>query len=403
VLWAFPAWCAAESAIEANLDHGKCVDSMISILADQQPRDAADGRSGAFVRSGSSASFSDACIDFFIEQLADYEEQHQVQRGKPQPPPPPPPGDGGPPARAWHAFTGNGSKAADASRLYLFGGAGSDWQAVPSDLWYYRIDQAKWLLAPTGSAVPGRRQHAGFSCGAGLCVTSNGSSGVSLLKETWIYTASSGSWAQANCKRRLCPSARQMPAMAYDVARAYHVLFGGLDGDGSLDDTYTFAGGLWTARSPATKPTARDRAAAAFVESSLMNMVVLFGGQQDESEVLCDMFAWTGSDWAFVTPANQGPCLHSHSIAWDRDRLVVTGGYVDTHDTPSNEVWYFTFTGKYSGTWSQAGGSLASCAAGVKPGARMAYDAPSRKKVFFGGEQNSGSGVIRYDDTVVCP
>jgi hypothetical protein len=304
-----------------------------------------------------------------------------------------------PPARAWHAFAGNGSTVANSSRLYLFGGSGSNWQAL-SDFWYYRVDTLTWTVAPTGSSKPGARAHAGFSCGAGQCVTSGGNNGVALVKETWTYTEATGTWFKMNCKRFLCPSARQMSTMAYDPSRSYHVLFGGKSSAASLRDTFTFTAGRWTARTPAAKPSARDRAAATFV-AGIVNKIVLFGGQVNGASPRCDMWAWTGSTWQAISASNQGPCLHSHDMAWDGNRLIVTGGYVDTSDTPSHDVWHFDFSTASSGKWTK-GLDSEGCYADVHPGARMAYDIPSRQKVFFGGEKNGPNGVIRYADTMRC-
>ena len=71
---------------------------------------------------------------------------------------------------------------------------------------------------------------------------------------------------------------------------------------------------------------------------------------------MCDMYAWNGSDWTRITfDVNQPhPCLHAHDMAWNGQGLVVTGGYVDTSDTPSKSDWRFTFApdGR-SGLWSQ--------------------------------------------------
>jgi hypothetical protein len=234
----------------------------------------------------------------------------------------------------------------------------------------------------------------------GQCVVANGSNGVGAVKETWTYTAATSTWSQVNCKRNLCPSARGMPAMAYDAARGYHLLFGGKYGNSSLDDTYTFAGGRWTARQAATRPASRDRAAAAFVPGPV-SRVVLFGGQANSTDVFCDMHAWTGSDWREVAMSNDGPCLHSHSMVWEGNRLVVTGGYVDTSDTPSEDVWYFTFSDADSGSWSQDNSAFAACAAGARRGARMAYDAPSGMNVFFGGHEADANGTAS-DWTVFC-
>jgi len=330
--------------------------------------------------------------------------------GKPsRPPPPPPPAE--PPARAWHGFAGNGSPAADASRLYLFGGAGSDFQIL-SDLWYYRVSDATWTLVPTDRIKPGGRQHMGFSCGAGLCVAANGSNGVSALKETWVFTEEGETWSKVDCRRYLCPSARQMPAIGYDSARVYHVLFGGLaNGRVNLGDTYTFSNttGRWTRQNPPASPPPRRSAATAFV-SGPVNRVVLFGGQIEGAEALCDMWSWTGTTWEEVEQINwyEGPCLHSHSMAWDGDGLVVTGGYVDVGDTPNDGLWRFSFSEDgTAGFWTYDADWYPPLDCGgagiVHPGARMAHDLPSGKKVFFGGEENvEPFALLRYGDTTVC-
>lgn len=338
----------------------------------------------------------------------------RVKLGGPptKPPTEPPPTE--PAARAWHSFTGNGSAAPDASRLYLFGGAGSDWMAL-GDLWSFTVPEAKWTIHAWGASTqPGNRQHAGFSCGGGSCVLANGSNGISTVKETWVFSEASGTWAPVNCGRRYtCPPASQMVTMAYDSARFYHLLFGGLSGSTALNDTYTFstATGSWTQRKPSASPSPRNRSAATFVAGPV-NRVVLLGGQNGSgSHTLCDMWSWSGSNWQQIEQTNQseGPCLHSHSLAWDGARLVVTGGYIDTSDTPNDGVWTFTFTTNgLAGTWTWYPDRFAfftECAGSpaIRPGAFMAYDRPTGAMVFFGGEENvAGIGTVRYNDLTAC-
>jgi len=323
--------------------------------------------------------------------------------------PPPPPAPSEPLARAWHGFTDNGSAAPDASLLYLFGGAGSNYQVL-SDLWVYSVLAAKWSLAPTGKTKPGGRQHMGFSCGAGLCVVANGSNGFSNLQETWVYSEAGGTWSKMDCRRNPCPSARLLTTMAYDSERFYHVLFGGLDGRTMFDDTYTFSNTTrrWTRQDPPESPVARRSAAAAFAAGPV-NRVVLLGGQIEGVAPLCDMWSWTGAAWEEVEQLNWsiGPCLHSHSMAWNGTRLVVAGGYIDVNDTPNESVWTFAFTPDgAAGEWTHYADWQAyfTCAgAGViHPGARMAYDGASGKTVFFGGEENVKERLVRYGDTSVC-
>jgi hypothetical protein len=332
-------------------------------------------------------------------------------RAKPNDPTPPPPPPTYPAARAWHSLTSNGGSAVAMPRLYMYGGAGSDGMTVPADLWFYSASAHTWtLVTPTGTAKPGRRQWAGLSCGAGFCVLADGSNGVGLVDETWVYSEATNAWTQVSCGRRaVCPSLRQMVTMAFDPVRGNHLLFGGRGSTSGFNDTLTFdpATLKWTVRSPSFKPSERNRAAAMHVPNVGM---VMHGGQPASGQVaLCDMYAWNGSDWARVDfDLNQPyPCLHTHDMAWDGQALVVTGGYVNTSDKPSTTNWRFAFAaGGRSGVWSQT--TAGTCQpidgtdAAIHPGGRMAYDDQAATRVYFGGEVNGPAGVIRYGNTVEC-
>ena len=331
-----------------------------------------------------------------------------VAKGKPPPPPEPTPSE--PPARFWHAFTSNGSSDVGASRLFLIGGNGdatADYETF-ADFWYYAVDSHQWVLAPTGRSKPSGRNHAGLSCGAGECVTSNGIR-LGLLKETWVYSERAGSWSQINCRKQLCPSARRNVAMAYDPDRFYHLLFGGeggTNGRENLDDTWSFAGGAWRREQPVSSPPGRWWAGMTYVGPPV-NGTVLFGGVFNGPDgyvhLLDDMWVWDGINWQPVIYSGglSPPSLFGHSVAWDGDRLLVTGGYMTNKDTPNNIAWSFTFDGPRSGRWSKEP-DTSGCLASVKPGAVMAYDRSQKLKVFFGGGENGPNGVIAYDDTVVC-
>ena len=314
--------------------------------------------------------------------------------------------------RAWHSFTSNGGSDVAASRLYMYGGAGSDAQAVPADLWYYGAYYDQWtLVSPASTAKPGRRQWEGLSCGAGACVMEAGSNGVGLVNETWVYGEATNAWTQAKCGRTSpCPAVRQMVTMAFDPQGGNHLLFGGRGSQSpGLNDTWTFDAATlkWTLRAPAFKPAERNRAAAIYVPGI---GVVMHGGQDYYGRApYCDMYVWNGSNWRQVQfDMNQPhPCLHTHSMARDGQGLVVTGGYVDTSDTPNAVLWRFTFAADAkSGVWSQASSGVCqpiiATDATIHPGAKMAYDNPTATRVWFGGEQNDTSGVIRYGNTVEC-
>jgi hypothetical protein len=330
-------------------------------------------------------------------------------RGRPLPPPAP----DAPPARFWHGFAGNGATLSTTSRLYLFGGASGDPEYVTlRDLWYYRVDGDTWTLAPLGKTQPPGLQHFGWACNGARCVAAGGSNVVSHERDTWIYsyTGNSGAWTKINCRKWPCPSPRQMATLAWDPDHEQFLLFGGMNGRHSLNDTYTLAGTTWTRKSGGVTPGARDRAAAVHVPA---RGVVMFGGLRSggSSEKVCDMFAWNGAGWALISQTG-GPCLHSHSMAWEPDtigggRLIVVGGFTDDGDVANDEVWYFTFTGPDAGIWQKATNKL-SCyfdgySGGIRSGALMARDVPSGKKVFFGGSENvPGQGVVAFDDKAVC-
>jgi hypothetical protein len=294
----------------------------------------------------------------------------------------------------------------------MYGGAGSDWQPVPAHLWYYGAHADTWtLVTPGGTTNPDRRQHAGLSCGAGTCVMVAGNNGAALVNETWVYIEATSAWSQASCRRGSpCPSARQMVTMAFDPVRGNHLLFGGRGSQSpGLNDTWTFdtATLKWTLRAPSFKPSERNRSAAVYVPGA---GIVMHGGQNYQgSTVFCDVFSWNGSNWTSITvdAGQPRPCLHSQSMAWDGQGLIVAGGYVDTNDTPSPTLWRFTLAADgRSGTWStMANGTcqpIAGADAEIHPGARIAYDSPTATRVYFGGEMNSEGGVIRYGNTIEC-
>ncbi len=240
----------------------------------------------------------------------------------------------------------------------------------------------------------------------------DGNSGTGLVDETWVYNEAANAWTQAICRKTIpCPTARQMMTMAFDPQSGNHLLFGGRGSQAGFNDTWTFdaAALKWTLRAPTFKPTERNRAAGLYVPGV---GVVMHGGQGYRFQgPYCDLYVWNGSNWRAITfDKNQPyPCLHTHSMAWDGSGLVVTGGYVDTSDTPSQVLWRFVFAADgQSGTWSQAT-SIGTCQQVlgtddpvIHPGAKMAYDAAMATRVYFGGEQNTVNGGVRFGNTVEC-
>jgi len=373
--------------------------------------------------------------------LASFDIQVRLQNGrkgkgttlfsvkpKPNSPPNSEPPPTYPTGRYWHTFTSNGGETAATSRLYMYGGDGgpeTNWQSVTDNLWAYSnagSTGATWTFIPQGTSGPGSRKHHGWSCGGGWCVLAGGYHVATLEGDTWVFNESARTWSQVSCtsRRAVCPSARMGPAMAYNPANGTHILFGG---SGSwptvFNDTFTFAPDTmkWVKNSSGSAATPRRSAVATFVP--VLGQIVMFGGQEESVRALSDMYAWDGKNWSPIQQLTDGtltavPTLHSHSMAWDpiRQRLIVTGGYVDVNDTPNPATFFVAFArtgGNWQATWTRASGIGCQAAAGsapdavVHPDAKMAFDVSSGTQVFFGGGENvDGVGAVAYGNTVEC-
>src|SRR5438874_13630157 len=79
------------------------------------------------------------------------------------------------------------------------------------------------------------------------------------------------------------PSARSYLAMAYDNASKKIIVFGGFDGRGYLQDTWTFDGTTWEKVGTATAPSARTNAQMAYDHRT--RKVVLFGGYDGQKDL----------------------------------------------------------------------------------------------------------------------
>jgi hypothetical protein len=328
-----------------------------------------------------------------------------------------------PPARHYQGFTSNGGSTNATSRLYMFGGTPGGGMGM-NDLWSYANTEstgATWTFIPGGNTTPGPRRSLGWSCGGGQCVAANGTSGASMLKETWVYSESTQTWSQVACNNRrvLCPSARMGPAIAYDPSHGVHVLFGGDASMTLLDDTFLFDATTrtWKQVGGGVTPSARTSAAATFVPGV---GIVMSGGWGNPCCVttLNDMHVWDGSSWAPIVSTVQSdpprgvPTLANHSIAWDaaRNALIVTSGFLTSWHTANEQTWYVTFSrsnGAWQATWILASGIGCQSVAGSPPdavvhqGAMMAFDSVAGVQVFFGGE-DPDDVFLAYGNTVEC-
>src|SRR5581483_9219955 len=182
------------------------------------------------------------------------------------------------------------------------------------------------------------------------------------------------------------PTGRYGNAMAYDETRQQAVLFGGYDGSGFDNDTWTWNGSTWTQQHPATSPPARMWTQMAYDQAT--QTVILFGGGTTTSPVMNDTWSWNGTTWTQLSPATSPPGRASAAMTYDAQTAQVVlfggGGYTPgVGASDLGDTWTFNGT-----TWTQV---TATPSPAARSGARAAYDAVNHAVVLFGGQQQSGT------------
>ncbi len=144
------------------------------------------------------------------------------------------------------------------------------------------------------------------------------------------------------CWRDVSPGAgppkRSNHGMAYDARRQRVVLFGGIDGLTKLDDTWLWDGTTWTqacttAPCNTTRPTARRVPAMAW--DAQRERVVLFGGNDTR-----ELWEWDGSRWTQMTPTHVTPSALGSTAMISRagrGELMLFGGSLG--GLPRRDTW----------------------------------------------------------------
>src|SRR6266576_4199672 len=136
---------------------------------------------------------------------------------------------------------------------------------------------------------------------------------------------SSKTWVQLSLN--ISPPARSYLAMSYDPASGKVIMFGGFDGTGYLNDTWTFDGTSWSRVQTSVSPPARAGSQMAYDVTT--QKVVLFGGYNG-ARYLGDTWLWNGktSRWTHATPAHHPAPVTSPMLFTDPNgRVDVYGGF----------------------------------------------------------------------------
>lgn len=140
------------------------------------------------------------------------------------------------------------------------------------------------------------------------------------------------------------PTARMLPAMAYDPVSNRVVLFGGFDAKGNRSDTWAFDGTTWTQLVTAVAPPVRNGASMAFDRRT--KKLVMFGGF-DTNHYLQDTWVfdgatstWTQAHMTSSPPKATGAMLFTDPVSGS---AMMFGGYNSTKVIPVyNVTWRWT-------------------------------------------------------------
>jgi len=155
------------------------------------------------------------------------------------------------------------------------------------------------------------------------------------------------------------PPARGGYSLVYDSAHGEVVLFGGADDNGNLlNDTWVWDGTNWTEKSPATSPSVRSAYSMAYDTAS--KQTVLFGGaapfKNGFAQYLADTWVWDGTNWTQQFPQASPPAESLDPIAYDSAHSEI----LLINDDPETWVWNGTnWIRKYPQPSPTAFGTLA--------------------------------------------
>jgi hypothetical protein len=176
------------------------------------------------------------------------------------------------------------------------------------------------------------------------------------------------------------PSARTGHAMAYDAARRRVLLFGGVNAEAVLGDTWAWDGTYWM-QVAETGPTPRSGHAMAY--DGARNQVVLFGGAPVEQGA--DTWTWDGLAWTQLAETGPSPRFE-HAMAYDEGRrVIVLFGGMDPNGE-LGDTWEWDGT---AWTLKETSGPVA------RRDHAVAYDVTSSRVVLFGGAADDKV----FDDT----
>jgi hypothetical protein len=267
-------------------------------------------------------------------------------------------------------------------QMVLFGGNNFDLpDLAPDDTWTY--DGTTWTQQSPPTSPPALYEASmTYDATIGQIVLFGGFSDDrdTTAGETWTYDGTT--WTQQFPVTS--PPARSGASMAYNSSTSQVVLFGGYnseglgDGNGLLNDTWTYDGTTWTQQLPVASPTTRYGASMAYDAST--DQMVLFGGDHDNKTYLNDTWTYDGTTWTQQSPSTSPGAQQDAAMGYD----PITSQVVLMADDsgPYGDTWTYDSTGW---TLDSPTNSPPDGFGGVD-GSSMDYDSATNQMILFGGE-----------------
>ena len=239
-----------------------------------------------------------------------------------------------------------------------------------------------WVQAPATGPSPRQLPRLAFDLARGQTVLFGGYERATSAAAADTWTFDGTTWTQRTPAN--VPPSRDTHAMSYDLTRGVVTMFGGVD-SGSFTvrgDTWEWNGVDWTQRATTVTPGPRFGAAMAF--DSARGVHVLFGGSSTTA-LLADTWEWNGTVWTPRMPATVPPMRTNHGMVFDsaRNRIVMFGG-TGSGQSRLADTW------EYDGVDWRAVPVPAAAAPAARTGLGLAYDFVRRVTVLYGGLGASG-------------
>jgi hypothetical protein len=234
-----------------------------------------------------------------------------------------------------------GASGTNHNTVMVFGGQSSS--SLLRDTWVF--DGTSWTN-PTQSGSPSARYSAAMSCGFSALskvLLFGGKNEHDVLGDTWLWDGHTNTWAQKTLD--VSPSARYGAKLVGGISAGRNsILFGGANNFELLNDTFRWndAAETWVKLTPTHSPSARfDHVMGKDAANS--NVIVLFGGLNQDS-VLSDTWVFNGTDWTQQSPASSPSARYGAHMSYDvtSGALILFGG--TNGSTVFNDTWKWTGT-----------------------------------------------------------